>query len=164
MDGEPRLSVDGHASEFKFSTSALRTFLKGVLAQVHPDMGLPLSDNFVASFNCMLSKLIGKVVREISGAAGADDAFERAVDVAVSGELSKHANTQVKKALEQWVKTGGVGEDYSVDAHKELGALGLTDADTVRLVGLCDYTIAEHLELAGNAQRDDKYRSAVRHA
>jgi hypothetical protein len=94
----------------------------------------------------------------MSGAAGAPDAFDRAVEIVVSGELSKHGKMEVKKTLDRWEINGGfgLGEEHLFHAHNELATLGLSDADTARLIGLCDYLIAEHMELAGNAQRDDR--------
>jgi hypothetical protein len=128
-----------------FQADRLLAALRAIQYLVYPEPSPPMSRDFVAFFNHLLSRTCSEVVaRVVSGAAGT---FKAAVEALFDGELVKHA---VKEG-ETW--TVDKGPPQVVALFEDVGGQWPTWLKP-QLCGLADYVMAEILEVSTMAFRD----------
>jgi hypothetical protein len=128
-----------------FQADRLLAALRAIQYLVYPEPSPPMSGDFVAFFNHLLSRTCSEVVaRVVGGVAGT---FKAAVEALFDGELAKHA---VKEG-ETW--TVDKGPPQVVALFEGVGGQWPTWLKP-QLCGLADYVMAEILEVSTMAFRD----------
>lgn len=151
------------------------TYLRKILAQVHPDTGI--TNSALVSLNAIifyigkeLSERAEKVARQEGRLSISANTIQIAVRLIIPGELSKHAVSHgtrgvvlfESRASEQpaTLPSARVKRFFRSESkdQKYVGAskMRLTANCCVYLAAVLEYLAAEILELSGNAARDDK--------
>jgi len=182
----PRKINVGDGPRRKKDMSKYDTYIKKVLKQIHPDQGI--NSEAVADINQMIHLTLEKIMkasndlathqREQKKTLKSQD-IQAAVALVYTGELAKHAKAEGDKAMikistfkgrpkvpiRKEEKAGIIFPVARIETammnHSVFSRKGKYAA--VILAAVLEYTIAELIETAGNAARDNKrYRISSR--
>lgn len=153
-------------------------YLNKVLKQVHPD--IHITSDARISLNVMIHELarnlcgrISSLMRDGNKATVSSREVQSAIRLHMPGELAKHAVSEGTKAVTNYIandsgtksnpvskvtRAGLVVPPGRVKAlmKKYLNAERISESAPVYLAAVLEYSMAEILELSGNAARDSK--------
>ena len=108
---------------------------------------LAMSEDFVAFFNHLLSRICNEVVVRVGGG----ETFEAAVKAILDGQLATHAVTEGDK----WSQLDNPRSPQVVDLFEKVGWPAKLKS---QVCGLADYLMAEIMEVSLNAVHEDRGR------
>ena len=167
----------------KKRTKSYSSYIYKVLKQVHPDTGISskgmsIMNSYVNDLFERIATEAGKLCRYNKKATLSSREIQTAVRLILPGELAKHTVSEGTKAVTKYTSNAGkggrgnskkrttsrsakAGLQFSVGRVHRLLKLGkyssrIGAGAPVYLAAVLEYLVAEVLELAGNACRDNK--------
>ena len=159
----------------KKRTESFNSYIYKVLKQVHPDTGITTKSMKI--HDSMAYELMEQIATEAATLAELNKRstissreIQTAVRLVLPGELAKHSVSEGTKAVTKYTSTNSkqlkgnsakAGLQFPVGRIHRLLKTGnfakrIGARAPVYLAGVIEYLIAEVMELAGNAARDDK--------